>query len=820
MTTDSTLNSRSLLPESNPAPSPVFTVADFGRDLPSPKIGLPLPPAPDCCRLSAPQLLAWIKFVESTLKGRLLHNHLICPSLPSTDPHYVAFDAEQNFVHSWLLNHTLSPSVYDKYLHLTTPKEIRDHAHKYCGHDADHWRIFSLVERAGALRQGTMSIMDYSLAHTALWWEVDYYMPVGDPNGVDRRHTLCLRFLPFLNRLNPEYAEVRRRTLRTKGTLPDFDAVVKELIETESSLRRDRFEVETSADSTALLSRPGDSSGLLSRPPEQPKSLAPDPASDPRDKLVCTYCGKRRHTAKRCRKKQLDLQAAKDAKAHVAAAPASFPPPPGSSVVTMEQLQTYLAHLTAQLTALQTQPMASFRTFGALLAPSSDQWYCGHTALTAPLVSDTTWVLDTGATLYPTSGILGLGLSSPLEVDVFEWLASGLSTWMVSASFATSSTFRLSVPCLCLRSALSMQFSVPSTSNLTGSSYLTSEVLDQLLILAETASSLLTSASGTHRSLLYSICFLLYPSLKGHRWFLIFVDEATRYTWTYLLPAKSDIAATVRQFCAMVQTQFGRPIQRFRSDNARDYVNQELASYFAERAILHETSSIATPKQNGMAERRIGYVTSTARTLLLNYCVPWTYWGEAILTATHLINRLPSQPLQFCSPIDQMSTAFPTVTLRTNLLPRVFYVHDTAPTLTKLDAQAPKCIFVGYSSLQKGTNAIIRPFDGYLFLRMSLLLNFNPSLAPPPRPAFRWVRPLRLLPWTPSRSSSPRLLRLPRMSPLILLSSLMTPLLRWPLTHVLPRCLPLSFPPPTVSSPLLIPCLRYPLSLSHLPLLR
>ncbi|XP_078433050.1 uncharacterized protein LOC144704484 [Wolffia australiana] len=107
-----------------------------------------------------------------------------------------------------------------------------------------------------------------------------------------------------------------------------------------------------------------------------------------------------------------------------------------------------------------------------------------------------------------------------------------------------------------------------------------------------------------------------------------------------------------------------------------------------------------------MAERRIGYVTSTARTLLLNYSIPWTYWGEAVLTATHLINRLPSQPLQFNSPIDRMSAAFPAMTLRTNLLPRVFgctaYVHDTTSTLTKLDARALKCIFVGYSTLQKG----------------------------------------------------------------------------------------------------------------------
>ncbi|XP_078437813.1 uncharacterized protein LOC144708393 [Wolffia australiana] len=196
------------------------------------------------------------------------------------------------------------------------------------------------------------------------------------------------------------------------------------------------------------------------------------------------------------------------------------------------------------------------------------------------------------------------------------------------------------------------------------------------------------------------------PSLQGHRYFLIFVDEATRCTWTYLLRAKSDVSGSVRHFCAMIQTQFGRGIQRFRSDNARDFFNADLDAFFAERGILHESSCVATPEQNGMAERRIGYVTSTARTLLENYAVPWTYWGEAILTSTHLINRLPSQSLDFATPLDRLGAAFPGVPLKTGLLPRVFgctaYVHDTSPTLTKLDAKALRCVFVGYSTLQKG----------------------------------------------------------------------------------------------------------------------
>ena len=153
---------------------------------------------------------------------------------------------------------------------------------------------------------------------------------------------------------------------------------------------------------------------------------------------------------------------------------------------------------------------------------------------------------------------------------------------------------------------------------------------------------------------------------------MIFVDEATRLTWIYLLRAKSDVSETVRRFCAMIQTQFGRGIQLFRSDNARDFFNADLDGFFAEKGILHESSCVATPEQNGMAERRIGYITSTARTLLENYEVPWTYWGEAILTSTHLINRLPSQPLGFTSPLDRLNETHPGIITKAGLLPRIF----------------------------------------------------------------------------------------------------------------------------------------------------
>ena len=86
--------------------------------------------------------------------------------------------------------------------------------------------------------------------------------------------------------------------------------------------------------------------------------------------------------------------------------------------------------------------------------------------------------------------------------------------------------------------------------------------------------------------------------------------------------------------------------------------------------------------------------------------VPNHFWGEAVLTASYLINRLPSKPLQFSTPIHCLQVFFPYVRILQSLPPKVFgctvFVHNSSPTRGKLDPKSHKCIFLGYSPSQKG----------------------------------------------------------------------------------------------------------------------
>lgn len=196
------------------------------------------------------------------------------------------------------------------------------------------------------------------------------------------------------------------------------------------------------------------------------------------------------------------------------------------------------------------------------------------------------------------------------------------------------------------------------------------------------------------------------PNVSGAKWFVSFIDDCSRVCWVFLLKQKSDVSLIFPIFHKMVKTQFGVDIKRIRSDNAKDYFNQVLSPYFQNHGIVHESSCVNTPQQNGVAERKNGHLLATTRALLFQNNVPKNYWGEAVLTSTHLINRIPSRVLGFKTPMQVLSSFYPDLNMSNKLIPRIFgcvsFVHVHTHQRGKLDPRALKCVFVGYSSTQKG----------------------------------------------------------------------------------------------------------------------
>ena len=120
----------------------------------------------------------------------------------------------------------------------------------------------------------------------------------------------------------------------------------------------------------------------------------------------------------------------------------------------------------------------------------------------------------------------------------------------------------------------------------------------------------------------------------------MFIDGHSRHTWTYLMKAKSETSSIFQYFYYMVQTQFNAKIQILITDNAKDYFNTVLGQFLTKHGVVHLSSCVETPQQNGIAERKNRHLLDVAHACMFARQVPKYLWGEAVLTATYLMNRM------------------------------------------------------------------------------------------------------------------------------------------------------------------------------------
>jgi hypothetical protein len=59
--------------------------------------------------------------------------------------------------------------------------------------------------------------------------------------------------------------------------------------------------------------------------------------------------------------------------------------------------------------------------------------------------------------------------------------------------------------------------------------------------------------------------------------------------------------------------------------------------------IIHERTSPYSPQSNGIAERKHHTLTDLVNAMLETASLSKEWWGEAILTASHALNRVPTK---------------------------------------------------------------------------------------------------------------------------------------------------------------------------------
>jgi transposase InsO family protein len=75
------------------------------------------------------------------------------------------------------------------------------------------------------------------------------------------------------------------------------------------------------------------------------------------------------------------------------------------------------------------------------------------------------------------------------------------------------------------------------------------------------------------------------PTPGGRRFFLLLVDDHSRFMWLVLLTSKDEAATALRRFQAEAQTESRRKLRTLRTDRGGEFTSHALAAHFAETGV-------------------------------------------------------------------------------------------------------------------------------------------------------------------------------------------------------------------------------------------
>ncbi|CAI7897322.1 unnamed protein product, partial [Closterium sp. NIES-53] len=182
-------------------------------------------------------------------------------------------------------------------------------------------------------------------------------------------------------------------------------------------------------------------------------------------------------------------------------------------------------------------------------------------------------------------------------------------------------------------------------------------------------------------------------------YFLLVVDDYTRYTTFFPLRNKGEVSAVLIPWIRTVRLQlrerFGQdlPVLHLHSDRGGGFSFDLLRDFCSGDDILQLFTLPDSPQKNGIAESRIRLVMEVARTSMIHAAAPHFLWSFAVRYAAHQLNLCPRVSLPETSP-----TLRWTGKVGDALVFRVWgsraFVRDTSAD--KLSARAIPCVFLGF----------------------------------------------------------------------------------------------------------------------------
>jgi hypothetical protein len=214
---------------------------------------------------------------------------------------------------------------------------------------------------------------------------------------------------------------------------------------------------------------------------------------------------------------------------------------------------------------------------------------------------------------------------------------------------------------------------------------------------------------------------ILPATPSGGGYFLLLVDDKSRFMWLSVMSTKDQAAAAIKMFQGRAEAESGLKLGVLRTDRGGEFTSVEFVEYCAAEGVRRQLTASYSPQQNGVVERRNGMVVAMAQSMLKAKGLLGWFWGEAVNTVVYILNRCPTKSVTGMTPFEAWYGKKPAVHhLKT--FGCLAYVRNTTPHLKKLEDRGRKMIFVGY---ERGTKAYraYDPVTGRVHITRDVIFN-------------------------------------------------------------------------------------------------
>jgi transposase InsO family protein len=117
------------------------------------------------------------------------------------------------------------------------------------------------------------------------------------------------------------------------------------------------------------------------------------------------------------------------------------------------------------------------------------------------------------------------------------------------------------------------------------------------------------------------------PTPAGNNYFLLTVNDKSRYMYVVLLPSKDQAPEAIQRFQLRAEAETGKKLGCFWADRRGEFNSTNFLEYCLEHGVQRQLMAPYSPQQNGVVEHRNATMVGAARSLLKARGMPNRFWG-------------------------------------------------------------------------------------------------------------------------------------------------------------------------------------------------